>query len=165
MSAALTQARLKELLDYDPETGVFVWKVSRSRKRAGSVAGSKHSAGYINIRIDGPKYLAHRLAWFFTTGKWPREQIDHINCVRADNRFENLRESSPGENARNSLLDARNTSGAKGVSWDATHGRWKAQIMVNGARVYLGYFDHVEDAAAAYADASARLHKDFGRLT
>ena len=160
----ITQARLKQLLDYDPATGVFVWKVSRRGHRAGAVAGTKRPDGYNQIRIDGSVYYAHRLAWLYITGKWPTEQIDHRNRTPADNRFINLREASPSENARNSSKPAANTSGHKGVYRDVTCGKWRAQIMVDGVRVHLGLFDLLEEAAAAYAEASAQHHKEFGRV-
>jgi len=160
----ITQARLRELLDYDPETGVFVWKVRRSRSaKAGSVAGSRNLEGYINIKIAGSTYKAHRLVWLYAAGKLPRKQIDHINCVRDDNRLVNLREASPNENARNALRRGDNTSGYRGVSWDVKAGKWRAYIFKGGAQTHLGYFDRAEDAAAAYAEASVRFHKDFGR--
>jgi hypothetical protein len=162
----ITQARLKKLLDYDPETGVFVWKVRpNGRVPAGSVAGNYRVDGYNQIGIDGSLYLTHRLVWLYMTGTVPLKEVDHINCKRYDNRFENLREASRGENQRNGLLYANNTSGYKGVSWHKRSGKWYAQIRVDGDAVYLGSFDILGDAAAAYAEASARLHMDFGRLT
>jgi len=156
----LTQARLKKLLDYNPLTGVFVWKVQASnRVSVGDVAGCRDAGKYWVIEVDKTLYKAHRLARLYMTGKMPREQVDHINGVRSDNRFTNLREASHKENQHNARKRADNTSGHKGVSWHAASGKWRADIRVDG----IG-FAHVEDAAAAYAEASARLHKSFGRL-
>lgn len=160
----LTQARLRRLFNYDPETGVFVRRVRRGNKRAGSVAGVGDGKGYIRIMVDGTQYRAHRLAWLYVTGKWPRKQIDHVNCVKDDNRFDNLREASNTENSRNAPTRADNTSGHKGVYWHVMSGKWMARITVDRRRVHLGIFAHLEDAAAAYVEASARLHKDFGRV-
>ena len=160
----ITQARLRELLDYDPATGVFTWKVSRGPARVGSVAGWKETRGHICIEVDGRSYKAHRLAWLYVSGKWPRDQIDHINCVRTDNRIVNLREATSAENAANSLTYRNNTSGFKGVNWHKKTGKWRAYIGVEGRITHLGLFARVEDAAAAYAEASARLHEDFGRV-
>jgi len=160
----ITQARLKELLDYDPATGVFVWRVGlNNRTPEGSVAGAKNRNSYISIGADGLQYKAHRLAWLYMTGEWPCEQIDHINCVKDDNRFENLREASQGENQRNVTKRASNTSGYKCVWWDKKADKWKTSISLDGVRTFLGYFDRIEDAAAAYAEASTRLHRNFGR--
>ena len=161
----ITQARLKELLDYDPTTGVFVWKVSRGNRAARSTAGSKDAHGYICIEVYGRIYKAHRLAWLYVTGKWPEEQIDHTNCNRADNRVVNLREATNAENRANTMLCRSNTSGIKGVNWHKKAGKWRAYIGVGRRAIHLGLFYCREDAAAAYAEASARFHKDFGRTT
>jgi len=161
----LTQKRLKHLLDYDPVTGVFVWKVRASNSvSVGAVAGCMDTGKYCVIVVDKTLYKAHRLVWLYMTGKMPCGQVDHINGVRNDNRLVNLREASHGENQRNALKRADNTSGYKGVSWHTASGKWRADIKVDGTGSYLGLFARVEDAAAAYAKASARLHKDFGRV-
>lgn len=159
----ITQTRLKKLLDYNPETGVFVWKVSRGNRAVGSLAGRMGTAGYIEIMLDGVRHGAHRLAWLYMTGEWPREEVDHINCVRGDARFANLREASRSGNQQNKAVQKNNTSGHKGVTWHAKNRKWLAQITVASTHMYIGTFDVLEDAAAAYAEASARLHKDFGR--
>lgn len=161
----ITQKRLKEMLAYDPATGAFTWRVSRGGYvRSGFTAGYPRPDGYICIGVDKSSYLAHRLAWFFVTRKWPRREIDHINCIRDDNRITNLREATFGENQQNVSTQTNNTSGYKGVTWDAARGKWMAQITVDSVHVYLGRFDILEDAAAAYAEASERHHKEFGRL-
>ena len=160
----ITQARLKELLDYDPSTGVFVWKVNRGGTAyAGSVAGRTNTDGYIEISVDGVRHGAHRLAWLYVQNKWPRKEMDHINLAKNDNRIGNLREATRAENTRNIGLPNRNTSGFKGVSLKKATGRWTASIRYNGVQQHLGTFARREDAAAAYVGASARLHKDFGR--
>lgn len=132
--------------------------------RAGLPAGHARKDGYVSISVDRLSYLAHRLAWFFVIKKWPRREIDHINCIRDDNRIANLREATFGENQRNVPTQTNNTSGHKGVTWDKARGKWVAQITAGRLHMNLGRFDHLEDAAAAYAKASRQHHKDFGRL-
>jgi hypothetical protein len=154
----LTQARLKELLHYDPETGCFVWRVARSaRAKAGTVAGSLWR-GYVNISVDAKIYTAHRLAWLYVTGAWPTNVIDHINRFRSDNRWCNLRLSTQTLNAQNARLRRDNQSGAKGVSWHEGNRKWRARIQADKKQLFLGWFSTFEDAAAAYKTAARTLH-------
>lgn len=154
----LTQERLKELLHYDPATGVFTWRVSAGGVKAGSVAGSLYSNGYRLIGVKGKYYLAHRLAWLYTTGAWPLSGIDHRNGVCDDNRFCNLREASKSENQHNRKTPVNNTSGFLGVTWHTRDRKWQAQIMVGGSTLFLGSFLTPEDAHAAYLAAKAIHH-------
>ena len=110
---------LKEILSYDPETGVFTWLLTKGRSKAGAVAGSRHSTGYIIIGALGFLIRAHRMAWAFTTGEWPTEEIDHINGVESDNRMANLRQASHQQNLYNTKMRSTNTSGFKGVTKEA----------------------------------------------
>lgn len=159
----ITFSRLREMLSYDPQIGEFRWKISpNGRMKAGAIAG-KTSKGYRQIGVDGRLYAAHRLAWLYQTGKWPVDLIDHINCDPGDNRFCNLREASRSENARNSKLNARNTSGFKGVTWEKNAKRWMAQIQVNCKNNNLGLFDTPEEAHSAYIAAAEKLHGEFAR--
>lgn len=98
----LTHERLLELVSYDANTGLFTSKVSRPPCKVGKILGSKHAAGYVELRLDYKSYLAHRLAWFYTHGTWPVSEIDHINQDRTDNRLSNLRDVNRSENNRNS---------------------------------------------------------------
>ncbi len=113
----VTADRLKELLSYDPETGIFVWaKLSGRRARIGDRAGSFNlSLGYRVIGIDGERHYEHRLAWLYMTGEWPSEDLDHENCDKSDNRFSNLREATDSQNLANVANWAHNTSGLKGA--------------------------------------------------
>jgi hypothetical protein len=154
----LTQARLKELLHYDPETGHFTWRVSRSRTPAGSRAGTPGSNGYTNIGIDGVLRLAHRLAFLYMTGALPPE-VDHINRDKSDNRWANLRPASRRENEGNKGLLSNNTSGHRGVSWYKRTRKWSAKGKRDGRQIHLGYFDTLEEAAAA---AQAWRGENFG---
>lgn len=155
----LTQERLKELLSYDPETGVFVWvKRTGNQYTIGMVAGCLHWKGYLRIQIDRKKYFAHRLAWLYITGVFPPNETDHINRNRADNRFVNLREVTGSQNQHNSNKSLSNTSGFKGVSYHTHSKKWHAYIKLNHARKHLGYFSTPEEASAAYLAAKPIYH-------
>ena len=154
----LTVERLREMLDFDPETGVFQWRRTTSnRVSVCSCAGHSGRKGYIYIRLDRRLYRAHRLAWLYQKGLWPVGQIDHINGVACDNRFINLREASHAENQRNTGIQKNSTSGLKGVSWSKKDKRWIAQITFNRKHYYLGGFKSKEEAHKAYC-ASAKQH-------
>lgn len=161
----LTQEHLKEVLEYDPETGIFRWKVSHSRVRAGAIAGTLNPRGYIQIMVDGRCYQAHRLGWFYVHGNMPPNEIDHINHIRDDNRLCNLRLATHTENQRNLSIQRNNSSGFAGVSWNKSSKKWKAQIQINGKQQHIGYFDKIEDAAMARKAASERygFHHNHGK--
>jgi hypothetical protein len=160
---SLTQKRLKELLMYDPATGIFRWRVRCSgRDTIDSVAGYTNSDGYWKIDIDYRGYNASRLAWFYVTGRWPKDQIDHINTNRLDNRFENLRQASRNENARNRNVSKNKKSRLpKGVYYNGKY--YQAGIRVNGKQLYLGTFRTLALAVIAYAEAAKKLHGKFAR--
>jgi len=159
----LTQARLKELLHYDPETGLFRWKVYRARSaRAGSLAGVQKERGRIIICLDQREYKAHRLAWFYMTGAWPKNQIDHIDCNAGNNAFANLREATNSQNHMNKV--SRNSTGFKGVKFDKRRGKWDANIKLLGKVKFLGSFKSPEAAYAAYCDAAKIFHGEFARV-
>lgn len=161
----ITAGRVRELLHYDQETGVFRWLVTRSRlAKAGSAAGTINKDGYRRIRIDGRDYMAQRLAWLYMTGSWPANKIDHKNGVPGDDRWKNLREASNAQNSQNARRPRDNTSGFKGVCWNKASGKWMAAIRVNGHKIYLGLFTDINEAAAAYAVASKKHHGVFGRV-
>ena len=144
----LTLERLKQLVCYNPETGVFTWKIRRKHcaQAVGAQAGSLNSKGYRRITVDGREYKAHRLAWFYVWGEWPT-LLDHINRDRSDNRLCNLRVATPSLNALNKTPAKLSTSGVRGVHFDHRGGRWVAYIGRNAAtRAYLPSF---QDAVAA----------------
>lgn len=155
----LTVDRLRQLLDYDAVTGLFVWKVGQ---RAGRQAGTKHWAGYLFIKIDQVVYLAHRLAWLHVHGVWPAD-LDHKNLNKADNRITNLRECDDSTNQANCTMRPTNTSGRKGVTWNRKCGKWQAGIKRQGRSVHLGLFVDLDDAAAAYAVAAESYFGQFAR--
>lgn len=154
----ITADELRALLDYDPETGVFKWRVNTSRKiRSGDTAGTTNERGYVRVGINKRMYAAHRLAWLHVHGLWPHDQIDHINGDRGDNRIANLRIATGSQNCRNTTCHRDNRSGVKGVTFEKRRRKWKAQILVSGRHRNLGCFDRIEDAASAYR-AAAREH-------
>ena len=144
----ITQERLKEVLDYNPETGVFQWRECiASNAPAGAIAGTPLKKGYIKISVDDRGYLAHRLAILYTDGYLPENTVDHIDRVPWHNSRLNLREASQQCQSRNCGLNKNNTSGLKGVFWDNGHGKWGAQIVVGGKNKRLGLFGSIIEAA------------------
>lgn len=152
--------RLRQLLKYDPHTGEFVWlvKTNKSRVWVGKRAGSiDKRTGYVMIGIDGQHIRAHRLAWLYMTGIYPTHEIDHINTVKGDNRWANLRQADPVTNGQNKIKANRNSVvGFLGVS--PHRGRFMARIKVLGRHNYLGTFDTPQAAHQAYVDAKRQLH-------
>lgn len=150
---SISHERLTELLDYNPDTGIFTWKKCKRKDMVGKQAGSTNPDGwgipYTLIGLDNCKYRAHRLAWFYHYGVWPDKQIDHINRDSTDNRICNLREVTNSENARNRKIQSNNTSGATGVQWDIRAGKWLSRIKINGKLIHIGLFDNFEEAVAA----------------
>jgi hypothetical protein len=156
----LTAAKLRELIDYDPNTGVFTWRVRayRSKYKQGSPAGTKQSKGYLTIGVLGRSYLAHRLAWLYVYGEWPTKQVDHINQDKLDNRIANLRQATNKENHQNEGLSSNNTSGYKGVGFFKRTRRWRAHITTDGVTRHLGFFSTIDGAIAARKNAEAQIH-------
>jgi len=155
----LTQQGLKELLHYDPDTGLFTRLITKSsRAKVGDVAGTINNNGYRQIRIDGKIYLAHRLAFLYMTGNFPKEHTDHIDGDRANNHWSNLRECTNAENSQNKASHKNSSSKYIGVCWYNASKKWQAHIRINGKLKYLGHFDTEEVAYAAYCKAKSELH-------
>ena len=163
----LTVERLKEVLHYDPETGIWTWlklTSTRSRIQIGSKAGClDKDEGYIKIWIDNKGYKAHRLAWFYMTGEWPECEIDHKNTIRHDNRWDNLRKSSHGQNQHNRSRNRNNTSGYKGINFNKAANKWMVRVMLNKKSIYLGIYDTMEEAIKIRQLAIEKYHKEFSR--
>jgi hypothetical protein len=154
----LSSSKLKSLLHYDPETGVFTRLVRTSNRiKVGQVAGGLNGGGYIQIRIDGVLQQAHRLAWLYMVGEWPNHEVDHKNAVTFDNRWENLRDVPHKENCQNQRASHTNSKiGILGVSKN-TKG-FKSSIKKDGERIHLGTFKTPELAHEAYLVAKRELH-------
>ncbi len=168
----LTYKQVDSRFDYNSETGDITWKGNVRKKgwiEPGKKAGNKCTIGYLIIQmtVDGVRHqmYAHRVAWLLTYGKWPDEQIDHINGVRDDNRRENLRDVSLQENRKNMKKPKNNTSGYMGVVWDEGRRRWQARIRVNSKDHYLGRFKDVDSAIKTRKEAEIKygFHKNHGR--
>ena len=152
--------RLKELLDYDPVTGIFRWRVTKgSRAIAGTVAGTLNADGYMHLTIDGHQFKAHRLAWFYVHGVWPKEFISPER-KRSDYLIAELREAVV-QNARNRKLDKDSCSGLKGVSWCKTRKRWIVRITCDGKVRRVGRYGSLLAAEIARGQAAALLHGEF----
>ncbi len=164
MNTELTAARLRALLHYDPETGIFNRCAGCPRNRkdraAGSRAGSTTALGYIEIGLLGRRFLAHRLAVLYVTGQWPDKQVDHINGDRFDNRLINLRLVDNTTNIENRHRPNKNNrSGWLGCYQEKRTGRWVAHITVMKKKLTLGRYPTPEAASHAYLEAKRRLHK------
>jgi hypothetical protein len=157
--SCLNAETLREILAYTPETGLFTWKIRPSAKvKQGSLAGALEKNGYLRIGISGKMWSAHRLAWLYVFGRWPRDCLDHINGDRADNRVYNLRECNYVQNGQNRASERGSTSSFVGVSWDKDRRKWRACIRAQGKNISLGYHSSEEGAAHAYAMAKSGLH-------
>ena len=161
----ITRDRLKELVSYDPDLGVFTWNKDYGVKaKKGYRAGYlDKSTGYYKIGLDERRYYAHRLAWLYISGDWPRKEIDHINGHRDDNRIINLREASSAQNKYNSKRPSTNTSGIKGVSKNKRLGKWQSYIWYGNKKLHLGYFDSINDAEAVVVSKRKMMHKEFAK--
>jgi hypothetical protein len=151
---------LKSILRYDQDTGLWFWIVNKgTRARIGNVAGKLDVNGYIVIGIDSSKYYAHILAWFYMTGEWPKNEIDHKNTIRDNNEWTNLREATTRQNQHNRNPQANSLLGVKGVTF--REGKYEARLMHDGKYLYLGRYDTLEKAEAAYRNKAIEIHKEF----
>lgn len=148
----LTVERVRELLNYDPETGLFTWKHSRGTARKGNLAGyartTQQGKTYWVIRMDRVSHLAHRLAWVWMYGTVPEDQIDHVDGNGTNNAIANLRTVSLSENMKNKRKQANNTSGVTGVSWEKNSSKWEVRIMIGGKSVYFGRYADFQQAVS-----------------
>ena len=162
----ITQARLKELLHYDPLTGIFTWKIRPSNAVfAGDRAGCLTKKGYRTIRIAGHTFYEHRLAWLYMTGVWPSKLIDHRDGVKSGNHWDNLRDVSGAENNHNiGGSPSHNTHGNIGATYDLRRGCWVARIQALEERKFLGSFATAKLASAAYLKAKDQIHPTHLRL-
>jgi hypothetical protein len=151
-------------LEYNPITGALSRILGVPGASAGSKVGTPQSKGYLELMIDRKRYLAHRIIWFYMTKGWPKDQIDHINGNRSDNRWINLREATGLQNNANSKIPVTNTSGLKGVTWQSQNKKWRAQLSINNKQKYLGSFETKEEAYLAYCQAAKELRGEYARF-
>lgn len=154
---------LKSLLRYEPDTGLIYWVAKGKGMIKKKAAGTKLHSGYLGICIGPKRWQAHRIAWALHTGAWPKDQIDHINGIKTDNRACNLREATNSQNGKNLGISKANKSGIKGVSFETYTGRWKATIRVDGKSISIGRFDSIENAAKARKLAEQQYFKEWNR--
>ena len=153
----MKQEQLKKILHYNKRTGIFKWKITRgSRAKAGNIVGALAKSGYITIGINYKTYQAHRLAWLYVYGYFPKKEIDHKNQNKIDNRISNLREVSSAENKKNLAISKTNTTGVPGVSYYKRIGKWRAYIHIKRKQKHLGFFDNIENAKKAREKAKVK---------
>jgi hypothetical protein len=162
----ITQKRLKEVLDYCPNTGFFFWKktIQNGTRVVGDRAGHYAQSGYEKIRVDGNSYQSHKLAWLYMYGYMPYS-MDHIKHNRADNRIKMLRPAGHDENNKNASMRFDNTSGVTGVFWKKTISKWSAQIGGGANRVCLGDWDDINGAIITRkaAEHAYGYHQNHGK--
>lgn len=157
---SLTVARLREVFNYDPETGVLTRRITTSsRALAGASVGCIQNMGYLSVNLDGGRYLVHRVIWFYVHGAWPAHQIDHINGVTTDNRLSNLRDVTGSTNQQNRRHATGRTGLMGAYEVDGMPGRYFSAINIDHKQKHLGRFDSAEAAHAAYL-AAKRLHHE-----
>lgn len=158
MRHVLTLDELHGVLDYDPDTGIFSWKIQQSNAiKAGAKAGTLKPNGRVYISLFGDAYLAHRLAWFYVKGDWPKGTIRQRDGDLSSARFENLYEASITEVNVGRRLGKNNTSGRVGVTYNKRRKKWRVQIKRDWQTINLGYFDSFEEGCAARASAEEKF--------
>lgn len=161
MKTTITQKHLKELLSYDPQTGIFKWKKTKgSRAQKGNIAGSLINTGYRMVCVDHKSYPAHRLAWLYVHGYFPEHSLDHINRIPTDNRIENLREVSDQCNMRNRKISHNNKSGISGICFCKQNKKWRVSISIYNKTYNLGRYKDFDNAVCARLAAEQCLNWD-----
>jgi len=161
----ITQSKLQEVYDYNEDTGELKYKITTANGFAGDLATQKHSAGYLAVAINRKSHLAHRVIFFYKNGYWPN-MMDHINHIKTDNRWCNLREVNNQENTMNTSPQKNSDTGIIGVCLHKPTNRYRAYIMVNRKHIHLGLFDTIEEAANVRAKASKHynFHSNHGKV-
>jgi HNH endonuclease/AP2 domain len=158
----LTAEAVRRLFIYDPYSGLLQYRERGPRRPRGWFAGAKDpKSGYLRVQVGLRKYLVARLAWLWMTGQWPKDDVDHVDLDRTNNRWGNLRPATRAQNIVNSGLRATNKSGFKGVSFK--NGRWRATIRTGGRCLHLGYFPSPEEASRVYEEAASQSFGEFHR--
>jgi len=158
----MNQDSLKLLLNYEPSTGVFTWKVSRGSVKPGKIANNRDKDGHVRIRVNGRLYFAHALAWLYMKGGWPVGEVDHIDLIKDNNAWSNLRLATHQQNSHNQEARRNNKLGVKGVC--ISQGRYEAKIEHRRKTIHLGRYITLEEAKAAYDEAASILHGEFAKI-
>lgn len=157
--AMLNACQLREVLHYEPSTGVFTWATSSGGVQIGTVAGNTNSNGYMVIGIGGQKYRQHRLVWLYVYGEWPALTIDHIDGDRTNNRIGNLRCIPQEINMQNRRTASKaNASGVLGVYWSERKGGYMASVTTGGKKKRRGPYRSIDRARTAYVALKRMLH-------
>ena len=163
----ISHTELTQLLSYDCKSGKFAWRVTKNsyggKVKVGAIAGHININGYCEIRLNGRRYLGHRLAWFYVNKEWPSSEIDHINGNPSDNSITNLRCVTRSQNSQNTKIRSDNSSGIKGVSWSKSVNKWVAYVNIDGKRKHLGCFDDIQDATEARLASEKVYHAEYAR--
>lgn len=160
----MTQEELKQVLIYNPQTGIFNWKIKKNGIKPCKSAGCFCKDGYARIRINQKLYTAHRLAFLYMIGSIP-EQVDHIDMDKKNNKWENLRSSNNAKNSANKTKYKNNKSGFKGVHFVKNRKKcWESSIKVNGIKFFIGYFNTAEEAAIAYDKKAIELLGEYSNI-
>lgn len=154
---SLTYERLREVLDYDPETGICTWLIRPCRNRAAGTRAGTENQGYRNLQIDRHLYREHMLVWFYMTGAWPSHLIDHIDVCGTNNVWLNLRSATVKQNAEN-VSGVRASSGHRGIHKPKGQDRWHARIGHNFKTIWLGSYDNLADAVHVRQAAERLLY-------
>lgn len=159
----ITQDYLHQVFDY--VDGHLIWKMKVGpRVKVGEKCGHLRKDGYVQIIFQRKVYSAHRLIWFYVYGVWPKEEVDHIDGNKSNNKIENLRDVTKSQNQQNRKKTKSNTSGWKGVFLDVRNNKWYGKITVNKKKQYLGYFATAHEAHLAYCEAAKKLHGNFANI-
>lgn len=160
----ITWEYINSLLRYDPMTGYVYWKVNRARRRTEGKRAGYNNTKYRRIEINGIGYPEHKLIWLLMTGTFPKEQVDHINRNGFDNRWENLREATNGQNSANRGLFRNNTSGAKGVYYHKRYKVWQVSLYVDRVLTHFGTFKDKATAIQVHTYHHRRIYKEFSHV-
>ena len=155
----IDQNEVKKLFHYDAESGMLLWRKGNNRNvKPWQEAKASNGHGYYSVKIDGKSYRVHRLIWLYVYGSFPKEDIDHKNRVRNDNRLCNLRSVNRTDNCQNISLPSHNKSGHIGVSWFTAQKKWTVYVKVNKKNKWLGYYKNLDDAIAARKAGEAKFY-------
>jgi hypothetical protein len=158
-----TIARVCEAFRLDASTGKLYNKASRRGARIGQETGTLYNGGYVKVCLDGRELQAHWVVFAIVHGRWPENELDHVNGVKSDNRPSNIREATSQQNKCNREAGSNSASGIKGVLWNKRERKWKVSITANSVTYNLGTFAQLEDAKTAHRNAAIKYHGDFAR--